>query len=181
MYRPKTVCQRLAVPATTLRVWSNEFAAFLSPSAQSATTERGGPAQRRYTDGDMAVLARAKTLLEQDLTYEEVREALGQAPGTSPAKPSAQPPADAPALPPQTANGQELQLAAALAVLEEVPQRFHQIAEVLTRQDHRIGELLEHNHQLNQQLSVVLARLPEPDYRSWWRRLLGLSGSSAVG
>jgi DNA-binding transcriptional MerR regulator len=173
MYRPKTVCHRLAVPATTLRVWSNEFAGFLSPSAQSATTERGGPAQRRYTDGDLAVLARVKTLLEQDLTYEEVREALVQTPATSPVKPSAQPATDALARSQQTANGHEIQLASALSVLEELPQQFLQIAEVLTRQDQRLEELLEHNRQLNQQLSVVLARLPEPDHRRWWQRLLG--------
>lgn len=80
MHRPGDVSQRLGISANTLRLWSTHFEACLSPSAQSAKTEKGGAAQRRYTDDDLRVLLRAKVLLADGKTYEEVAQLLKEPP-----------------------------------------------------------------------------------------------------
>ena len=48
----------------------------LSPAAQSARTESGGAAQRRYTDRDVAYFRKAKALLDSGMTFEQTLEAL---------------------------------------------------------------------------------------------------------
>lgn len=70
MHRPKDVADQLGISPATLRLWSNRFADVLSPAAQKATTEAGTSAQRRYTDSDLAIFRRAKTLLGDGNTYE---------------------------------------------------------------------------------------------------------------
>ena len=99
MYRPGTVAQRLAISPATLRQWSNEFGAFLSESARQTLTEAGTHGQRRYSDPDIAILHRAKTLLAGGLTYGQVRDALAQPPPEAPASADASEP-PAPAEPP---------------------------------------------------------------------------------
>jgi DNA-binding transcriptional MerR regulator len=74
--RPKDLTTQLGISASTLRLWTEKFAPVLSPSATKATTETGTPAQRRFTDDDLITLTRAKQLLGQNKTYEEVLEAL---------------------------------------------------------------------------------------------------------
>lgn len=78
--RSKAVCERLGVPATTLRLWSNQFSEFLSPSAQASVTEKGTPAQRRYTDADIALLAKVQELLALGLQYDQIKETLQNKP-----------------------------------------------------------------------------------------------------
>ena len=96
MHRPGTVAQRLAISPATLRQWSNEFGASLSESARQTLTEAGTHGQRRYTDADIAILQRAKSLLAGGLTYNQVRDALAQplaqAPGSADASELAVPP-----------------------------------------------------------------------------------------
>jgi DNA-binding transcriptional MerR regulator len=75
-YRPGDVAKQLGIAPVTLRVWSNEFAGFLSEGAQSTLTTDGKAAQRRYNDSDIAVLRRAKGLLDQGKTYDEVRRLI---------------------------------------------------------------------------------------------------------
>lgn len=76
MYRPGEIANRLGISANTLRLWSNEFADHLSPSAQASRTESGGAGQRRYTEEDLTTLVRAKVYLSQNKTYEEIRTLL---------------------------------------------------------------------------------------------------------
>lgn len=76
MYRPKEVTERLGVSSATLRRWSDTFTDFLSPTAGKSITETGGPAQRRYNDQDVIVLATVKRLLDDGNTYEEVARKL---------------------------------------------------------------------------------------------------------
>ena len=96
MYRAGTVAERLGVAVTTVRSWSTEFQAYLSPSAGK---QAGGTGQRRYTDGDLATLGHVKRLLAQGWTFEEARRALeGMTPEqrtTPPAPDVAEPPPDA--------------------------------------------------------------------------------------
>lgn len=104
MYRAGAVAERLGIAPTTVRSWSTEFQAYLSPSAGK---QAGGTGQRRYTDGDLAVLGHVKRLLAQGMTFEETRRALEgmtpeertTAPAPAVAEPSAAEPSAALALP----------------------------------------------------------------------------------
>lgn len=80
MYRPKEITERLLISPATLRLWSNHFADLLSPSAQKQITETGTSAQRRYTDQDIVVFTKAKLLLADGNTYEEVLRRLQEEP-----------------------------------------------------------------------------------------------------
>ena len=78
--RPRDLTERLEISASSLRNWSDRFAPVLSPTAQKVTTEAGTPAQRRYTQGDLRTLQRAKQLLGQSKTYEEALHILQEEP-----------------------------------------------------------------------------------------------------
>ncbi len=79
--RPKEVCAQLAVSASTLRVWSNEFKNYLSPAAQVAPAP--GRAHRRYSAADVQVLARIGQLLHLGHRCDEVKQLLPPLPGRS--------------------------------------------------------------------------------------------------
>lgn len=68
---PKQAAELLDVSVPTIRRWSNHFATSLS---EGATPARGR--HRHYTEGDIAVMARAKELLASGLTYDKVAEIL---------------------------------------------------------------------------------------------------------
>jgi DNA-binding transcriptional MerR regulator len=70
--QPQEVAGRLEVSHSTLRRWSEEFAEFLSPEANSAE----GSQQRRYSDGDLATLITVKGLMAEGLTFDQVSERL---------------------------------------------------------------------------------------------------------
>src|SRR4051794_9600832 len=79
LLRPRSVALQLGIAPTTLRLWSNQYAAFLSASARKESGEESS-AHRRYTTSDVQLLARAKALLESGLTHEEARLRLGEEP-----------------------------------------------------------------------------------------------------
>lgn len=70
--QPQEVAARLEVSPSTLRRWSEEFAEFLSPEADSSE----GKQHRRYSDEDLATLITVKGLMADGLTYDQVREQL---------------------------------------------------------------------------------------------------------
>jgi DNA-binding transcriptional MerR regulator len=72
--QPQEVAARLEISPSTLRRWSEEFAEFLSPEANSAE----GSQQRRYSDGDMATLITVKGLMAEGLTFDQVSEQLSE-------------------------------------------------------------------------------------------------------
>jgi DNA-binding transcriptional MerR regulator len=74
MLRPKEVRAQLAVSASTLRVWSNEFKNYLSPAAR--TSPALGRTHRRYTAADVQVLERISQLLQRGHRCEEVKHLL---------------------------------------------------------------------------------------------------------
>lgn len=80
MHRPKELTEELSISAATLRLWSNEFSDFLSPSAQKQITGKGTAAQRRYTDEDITTFRQVKQLLSDGNTYEEIRRRLSDDP-----------------------------------------------------------------------------------------------------
>jgi DNA-binding transcriptional MerR regulator len=72
--RIKAASRALDVPVPTLRRWTQEFAAGLSPEARASD---GRP--REFTPRDMRVLRRAKDVLKTaDMTYERARRTLAE-------------------------------------------------------------------------------------------------------
>jgi DNA-binding transcriptional MerR regulator len=72
--RIKAASRALDVPVPTLRRWTQEFAAGLSPEARASD---GRP--REFTPRDMRVLRRAKDILRTaDMTYERARRTLAE-------------------------------------------------------------------------------------------------------
>lgn len=69
---PHVVARELDISSATLRRWSDEFAEFLSSEAGPAD----GRTHRRYTEGDLATLSAIKNLMNNGLTYEQVRQEL---------------------------------------------------------------------------------------------------------
>ena len=69
MFTPGQVSDMLDVPSSTLRRYVKQFAAHLS---ETATKKRG----RRFTERDVATLARARELLQQGRKPPEVNELL---------------------------------------------------------------------------------------------------------
>lgn len=85
-YRPAAAAQFLGVPASTLRRWSRQFADFLTPAAGEFAGTRG---HRRYAAVDLQRLAVVKRLLEEGLTYHQVRERLAQGADAAATEPAA--------------------------------------------------------------------------------------------
>lgn len=73
---PQVVARELDVSPATLRRWSDEFADYLSQSADSAQ----GRSHRRYSEQDIATLTVVKELMNNGMTYEQVRQQLAQQP-----------------------------------------------------------------------------------------------------
>lgn len=71
---PQAVARELEVSPATLRRWADEFADFLSTGADSGQ----GRSHRRYTDQDIATLTFIKELMNNGMTYEQVRLQLTQ-------------------------------------------------------------------------------------------------------
>ncbi len=69
---PQTVANELAVSPATLRRWSDEFTDYLSEGAGTNKSR----SHRRYTHGDVATLFVIKELMNNGMTYENVRQKL---------------------------------------------------------------------------------------------------------
>jgi DNA-binding transcriptional MerR regulator len=65
MYQTKDVCEAFDISRQTVRIWTAEFAEYLSPSA---TPEKGQ--QRNFTDQDMEVFALVHNVKQRGGTYE---------------------------------------------------------------------------------------------------------------
>ena len=77
LYRPREIASELGIAPSTLRLWSVQFGKELSDPARKASVENSAPwAQRRYTEEDLEILLRVKSMLVQGLTYDEVKRRL---------------------------------------------------------------------------------------------------------
>lgn len=71
--QPGDVAGELRISTSTLRRWAKEFNAYLSKTAgKPSATAAGTATHRRYTETDVAFLAKVKALLDQGMTYEQV-------------------------------------------------------------------------------------------------------------
>jgi DNA-binding transcriptional MerR regulator len=77
LLRPAEAAARLGIAANTLRVYSARFAALLGEAAARPSAGAGGrPGHRLYSEGDLAVLARAHALVRGGATYERALDRL---------------------------------------------------------------------------------------------------------
>ena len=185
---PKEAAEVLGVAVPTLRRWSKHFARFLSSQA----SPQGGR-HRSYTEEDLAMLARAKGLLEAGLTYERVAEMLSGEEVAS-AAPSSAPPAEQTILVPTPTATETRQLAPAsfqevlVRALELASQRNDELGEalqVIAEQKNAIHELEGRVDELElkaqqagssremERLRTRLDILEKWQGRSWLSRLFG--------
>ena len=77
LLRPLEAAARLGIAANTLRVYSVRFAALLGDLAARPALGAGGrTGHRLYSEGDIAVLARAHALVGEGATYEQALDRL---------------------------------------------------------------------------------------------------------
>jgi len=75
-YSQKEAAALLGITPPTLRKWSEHFDALLSDSARQALTSGGSTTSRRYTEADLAIFQRAKTLMWSGHTYDQTLHEL---------------------------------------------------------------------------------------------------------
>ena len=145
LYPPRHLAVQFSVSGTTIRRWSEVFHRHLSASATTAP--------RRYTEQDVAVLARVKRLSDSGMRIDEIDKLLEQAEPLPPTEPPTEP-QDAPttALQPfmalldtlQATQATQQQMASTLAGLADVAALTAQIA-VLNERVTRL-ERAAHKH-----------------------------------
>ena len=82
-YPPRHLVNLLNVSGTTVRRWSDVYRAHLSATAKTAP--------RRYTDADVAVMARIKRLSDSGMREKEIDALLDQAEPLPPTEPPTEP------------------------------------------------------------------------------------------
>ena len=82
-YPPRHIHSTLHVSDSTVRRWSEVFARHLSPSATAAP--------RRYTERDVAVMARIKALSDSGMRITEIDSMLEQSEPLPPTEPATEP------------------------------------------------------------------------------------------
>src|SRR4030042_6250837 len=70
--QPGDVARELYISTSTLRRWAKEFHPYRSRTAGRTDSMSAVGTHRRYTKPDVELLTRAKVLLEQGLTYDQV-------------------------------------------------------------------------------------------------------------
>ncbi len=74
---PSEAASRLALPTSTLRLYSVRFRPLLSEHAAPAGAVVGRTGRRRYTDKDLEILARARDLVKGGSSFNEALIELG--------------------------------------------------------------------------------------------------------
>lgn len=146
-YRPGEVAKQLDIAPVTLRVWSNEFAAFLSDSAQRTLNAEGKANHRIYSDSDIATLKRAREMLSSGQTFDQVRRALSDAGPPS----------------------------VSIQTLEEIPRMLAQLQtsyhRELSSKEETIAEQRSHIDSLREEIERQQAEIERLRSRTLWDRL----------
>ena len=138
LYPPRHLAVQFSVSGTTIRRWSEVFHRHLSATATTAP--------RRYTEQDIAVMARIKRLSDSGMRIEEIDKLLDQSEPLPPTEPPTTP-QDAPTTALTTFNAlvdTQQQIAQTLAGLADVAALVAQIA-VLNERVTRL-ERAAHKH-----------------------------------
>ena len=138
LYPPRHIAVQFSVSGTTVRRWSEVFHRHLSASATTAP--------RRYTEQDIAVMARIKRLSESGMRIDEIDKMLEQSEPLPPTEPPTEP-QEPPTTALQTFNAlvdTQHQIAQTLAGLADVTALVAQIA-VLNERVSRL-ERAAHKH-----------------------------------
>jgi len=156
MLSTSDVARRLGVSSATVRNYTQEFGDHLSPEASPLP---GQP--RRFIEDDLRVMATAKALLAEGLTYEGVRERL--AAGVHLVEEAELPPPPEPE--PEPAETALVPMASVRLIIEPYIQEQDR---VLSERD----ELLSEVRELREGIGHLRGRLEERS-KSWLQRLLG--------
>jgi len=140
MFTPGQVSDMLDVPSSTLRRYVLQFAAHLS---ETATKKRG----RRFTERDVATLARARELLQQGRKPPEVNELL----------------------PVLGENDPEAQPDAALMLVPSISAALTEALDMARSLRTEVEDVSDRQDQMATQLESLEAWVREP----WYRRLFG--------
>lgn len=154
---PSQVAAMLDVSASTVRLWSSQFADHLSEPARG-----GGGKRRSYTPDDLAVLQRAKIALRDGRTVPEVVVLLGASPSASGA-----------ALVTTAAIVGELnaQRAAVASLSDEVKRLREQQTTTAAQHADALGKVIADSAALADQVADLRKELDAMRSRSWWQRL----------
>lgn len=175
-HRPKQVADQLQISPATLRLWSTKFSEVLSPSAQSATTEKGTSAQRRYTEEDVRYFHRAKQLLGEGKTYEEVLAILQEEglPEADVITESIEQHTEAPTSALAVTDSMQIALISLREALASKDETIEALRETVNATMGHVTDLQQENQRLRQELETLQesARTPVNNV-SWWKRLLG--------
>ena len=154
---PSQVASMLGVSASTIRLWSTQFANHLSETA------RGGDRRRRsYTPEDVASLARARDAFRAGKTVPEVAALLNAAPVASGA-----------ALITTAAIVGELSAARAglAALTDEVGRLRQQQTTTAAQHADALGKVIADSAALADEVATMRAELDAMRSRSWLARL----------
>lgn len=156
MYPARLVCDLFKISRETVRVWSVEFAQYLSPMANP-----GEGRQRQFSDSDLSVFALVAEMKGQGKLFEDVHLALqnGQR-GSSPASINSllevQQPRDTPRALSLRREVERLQIE--LKASQEDSQRKAGQIELLT---HQLEDAQKQIRELNRELGRLEGRLGE--------------------
>jgi DNA-binding transcriptional MerR regulator len=148
MYTPSQASEMLNIPSSTLRRYANQFSSHLS---EHARRERG----RRYTEQDIALLAKARELLSEGASPDKANELLALVGDEPP------PPESTLALIPSISQALSEALDTARALRIEVSE----LSQKQSATDSTLSELAER-----------LAALEAERSMPWYKRLLRRAG-----
>lgn len=154
---PSQAAELLGIGASTLRLWSRDFAIHLSETARG-----GGGRRRHYTPDDIATLTRARDLLRSGATVADVAGRLGV---VSPDAASA-------ALITTALTDELQQTRAAVASLASEVLRLRD-QQTATAKQHAaaLGNVIADSAQLASEVAELRAQVAELRKRGFWARL----------
>ena len=164
MYQTKDVCEAFGISRQTVRIWTAEFAEYLSPSA---TPEKGQ--QRNFSDDDMSVFALVHEVKQRGGTYDNAHLQLksgqrGEMPG-EPLSVQAEPEMHLSSLRGQITRLSN-QLESAIVERDELRITAAQEKALRERADQQLTEAQKKIDELNQEIGMLRARLTVADAKN---------------
>ncbi|MDA8188793.1 MAG: MerR family transcriptional regulator [Dehalococcoidales bacterium] len=173
LLKPAEVCEKLAMPPSTLRVYSTRFADVLSETARKPPVGPDGRVGHRLYNGrDLVVLTKAKELLAQGLTYEQVLAELRLTVPGAKARGRVAGPAEVASAAGPAVEGVETFGAALRLAVGAADKAVDTLKSVADRQAREIDELRARVSDIEKRLKE-LEQAGEKEQRGFWQRLFG--------